>query len=269
MQRFKTLIGGFAIIYLAFAVLIYIQQRSLQYFPTNRNPPPTDVGLLGVSVEKLRTPDNETLVAWVSPATPGKPTVLFFQGNGGEIADRANRFAAYQRAGFGVLFLSPRGYGGSSGTPSEQGFIIDANAAYDWLADQQTAPASIAVVGESLGTGPAVQLAASREVGALVLGAPFTSAVDIAASQFPWLPVRLLMKDQYRSIDHIGRVTAPTLILHGAADTIVPVSSGRALYEATTAPTTFVALEGAGHSALYQSDTWAQEIDFLDTTFSH
>ncbi|MEM6638057.1 MAG: alpha/beta fold hydrolase [Pseudomonadota bacterium] len=268
MTSIRTLLIGCALLYFAAVAGMYVFQRELQYFPSNNNPDPSSLGLSIVTVEYLATRDGESLVVWHAPASEGQPTMLFFQGNGGEIADRANRLRAYTEAGFGVAFLSWRGYGGSTGVPSETGLLIDAHTAYDWLIARNTPPEKIVVVGESLGTGVAVQIAAEREIKALILGAPYSAAVDIAAKRYPWLPVRLLMKDQFRSIDHIPAITAPILILHGTEDRVIPFASGQRLYDATTAATIFATLEGKGHEALFEPATWAQEIEFTQNVLA-
>ncbi|MEM7318010.1 MAG: alpha/beta fold hydrolase [Pseudomonadota bacterium] len=268
MTSVKTLLIGCAVLYLTALAGMYVFQRQLQYFPSHNTPDPSSLGLSGVTVENLVTRDGETLVMWHAPAPEGQPTLLFFHGNGGEIADRADRLRAYTDAGFGVAFLSWRGYGGSTGAPGETGLLTDAHTAYDWLIARNTPPEKIVVVGESLGTGVAVRIAAERDIGALILGAPYSAAVDIAARRYPWVPVRLLMKDQFRSIDHIAAVTAPTLILHGTEDRVVPFASGQRLYEATTAPTIFATLEGQGHEALYHPATWAREIEFTQNVLA-
>lgn len=252
-------------LYLIAAALVFVFQRQLQYFPGLKAPPPEAVGLTGVQVVPLTTPDGETLILWYAPAGPGQPTVLYFQGNAGEIADRPRRFDYYRAQGFGVAFLSYRGFGGSSGSMSEAGLISDALIAHDWLLARGIAGADIALVGESLGTGVAVQLAARREVGALALEAPYTAAADVAAGLYWWLPVRLLMRDQYRSIDHIAAVTAPLLVQHGTRDAVIPFALGRALFDAARMPQkTFVPLPGQGHEALFLPETWAREIAFFD-----
>ena len=125
----------------------------------------------------------------------------------------------------------------------------------------------IILVGESLGTGPAVQTAAQYPVGALVLEAPYTAAVDIARAQYPWLPVGLLMLDQYRSRDHIAQVRAPLLILHGKGDRVIPFTSGKYLYTLANQPKTFHPLGDSGHEALSDPATWAAEVDFIDRLF--
>ena len=241
----------------------FLMQRQLQYFPSHADPLPEAVGLSGVTRQTLITPDGETLVLWGVPAAGNRPTILYFQGNAGSIADRADRLAFYQAQGYGAAFLSYRGYGGSSGTISEAGLITDARTAYDWLIAQGIPASRIVVVGESLGTGVAVQLAAQRPVGAVILEAPYTAAVDVAAQVYPWLPVRLLMKDQFRSSAHIGKITAPLLILHGTADRVIPFTLGQRLFAAANQPKTFVPLDGKGHEALYDPATWAHETAFL------
>jgi uncharacterized protein len=260
----KLTLVAFGVLYAAALTGLYVFQRDLQYVPARHDPRPEAVGLRGVEPVLLPTPDGETLVLWLSPAAPGKPTILFLHGNAGAMADRADRLAFYQSRGFGAAFLSWRGYGGSTGTPSEAGLLIDARTAYDFLRKRGVAAAQIALVGESLGTGVAVQTAANVPVGAVVLEAPFTAAVDIARMAYPWVPVRLLMKDQFRSDAHIASVRAPLLILHGEADTVIPIAFGRALFALANEPKTFLSLGPVGHEALSNPATWAKGADFID-----
>lgn len=259
--RFALLLA--ATVYVAIAIYMYLQQRSLQYFPSNSGLSPADAGLSGVSEETIATPDGERIVAWYAKAAEGMPTVLFFHGNGGEISGRPERLDYYLSQGFGALFVSYRGYGKSSGSISEKGFITDALAAYDWLLAHGVGPQQIAMVGESLGTGVAVQLAAQRNVGALALEAPFTSAADVASSIYWWLPVGLLMKDTFHSRDHIAHVRVPMLIQHGDADQTIPVDHGRRVFGMANEPKELVILPGEGHGVIGSPDVWAREIDFF------
>lgn len=268
MAFLKLTIVTFGVIYAALLSGMYAFQRDLQYFPNRRDPTPETVGLTGVDRVTLPTPDGENLVLWFSPANAGRPTILFLHGNAGEIADRADRFAFYQARGYGVAFLSYRGYGGSTGAPTEAGLIADTKAAYDHLRAAGIPPDRIAVVGESLGTGPAVQLAAANPIAALVLEAPYSAAVDIARAAYPWLPVGLLMKDQFRSRDHIAAVRAPLLILHGDDDRVIPPGFGRRLFDAARDPKTFLSLGPVGHEALFSPVTWAAGTDFIDRTIT-
>ena len=243
---------------------MYFLQRGLQYFPQDKGLTPEAAGLSGVAVNRLATPDGERIVTWYVAAKPDRPTILYFHGNAGEIGDRPRRFQYYAERGFGVLYVSYRGYGGSTGNISERGLVTDAITAYDWLIQQGVVPAQIALVGESLGSGVAVQLAAQKSVGAVALEAPYTSTADIAAAIYWWLPVRLLMKDQFRSMDYIGAVTAPLLVIHGAADRLIPTEYGKALFAAANEPKEISIVEGFGHDVLFEEATWAREIEFFE-----
>jgi uncharacterized protein len=260
----KLTLVTFGLLYAVALSGMYVFQRDLQYFPTRRDPAPQSVGLTGVDSVALPTPDGETLVLWVSPARGDRPTILFLHGNGGEVADRADRFAFYQSQGFGVAFLSWRGYGGSTGAPSETGLLTDAKAAYDHLRGLGIPADRIVLVGESLGTGPAVITAAANPVAAVILEAPYSAAVDIARAAYPWAPVGLLMKDQYRSRDHIDRIGAPLLVLHGDNDRVIPQGFGKRLFDAARDPKTFLSLGPVGHNALYSPATWEAEARFID-----
>jgi fermentation-respiration switch protein FrsA (DUF1100 family) len=250
-------------VYAAMALYMFLQQRSLQYHPTHKRLTPSGEGLAGVTEEIIATPDGEKLIAWYAEAAPGTPTILFFHGNGGEVGDRAGRLNYYKSRGFGALFVSYRGYGGSSGAISENGFIIDALAAYDWLMSRNVRPKQIYVIGESLGTGIAVQLAAQRKIAALALEAPFTSAADVAAEIYWWLPVRLLMKDTFHSRDFIGKVTVPVLIQHGDSDGVIPVGHSRKLFAMANEPKDLVILTNGGHEAIYDPEVWKRELAFF------
>lgn len=257
-----------SLLYLLVLITLYTLQRQVQYQPSHRNPSPAAVGLTGVQVITLPTPDGADLVLWYAPPAPDRPTLLFFHGNAGEIADRADRFAYYQRHDFGVAFLSYRGFGGSTGTISETGLLTDARTAYDGLTAQGTPPDRIGLVGESLGTGVAVQLVARVPIGAVALGAPYTSTADVAAWRFPWLPVRWLMKDQFRSIDYIAAINAPLLIQHGDADQVIPFRFGAALFQAAPEPKSFLRLPSRCHDALFTATIWQEEVAFFDQVFA-
>lgn len=254
------LVGGYVLI----AAYMYVVQRSYLYFPNHQGLAASAAGLAGVEDLKLASADGETLQAWYSPAQAGKATILYLHGNGGEITDRADRFAAYQQQGFGVFFLSYRGYGASTGSPSEAGLMNDARAAYDWLVARGLKPEQIMLVGESLGAGVAVQLAAERPVRVLALEAPFASAANVAAMQFWWLPVRLLMKDKFDSIDHIGKIKVPLLITHGDDDGLIPLSEGQALFAAANEPKELVVVPGGTHGSIFSPETWMREMRFFD-----
>jgi len=189
--------------------------------------------------------------------------VIYFQGNAEGLSARVNRFTWLTADGTGLLALCYRGYGGSSGTPSEQGLILDARAAYDFVRARYAAR-RIVLFGESLGTGVAVALASEREIDALILDAPYSSTADVGAAAYPFAPVRWLMKDTFRSDERVGRVSAPLLVLHGERDTIVPIRFAEKLFALAREPKRFVRFPQGGHVNL--DDYGAANVikDFLD-----
>ncbi len=245
----KSVAVFLAVFYVALLGLMFFAQRSLMYFPDRQRVAPAAVGLPQAAEESLTTADGERVIVWHVPPREGQPVVLYFQGNGGGLSLRMPRFAALVNDGIGLIALNYRGYGGSSGSPSEEGLIADAGAAYDFALARYEAR-QIVPWGESLGSGVAVALAAERPVGKIVLEAPFTSAVDVGANVYPFLPVRWLMKDQFRSDERIARVKAPVLILHGERDRVVPIELGERLYELVRGPKRFVRFPQAGHEGL-------------------
>ena len=245
----KSTVVFLLVFYLALIGLMYVAQRSLMYFPDRQRVAPAAVGLPQATEEVLTTADGERVIVWHVPPRDGRPVILYFQGNGGGLSLRVPRFAALASDGIGLVAVNYRGYGGSSGSPSEDGLIADARAAYEFAAARYAAK-RIVPWGESLGSGVAVALAAERPVGRLVLEAPFTSAVDVAAGVYFFVPVRLLMKDQFRSDLRIGKVNAPVLVMHGERDNVVPIALGERLFEMIKAPKRFARFRGAGHEGL-------------------
>ncbi len=226
--------------------LMYVFQRALLYFPDTIRVAPAQAGLPQAEEVMLASSDGERLIAWYVPARDGKPLVLYFQGNAEGLPARVGRFTWLTADGTGLLALAYRGYGGSTGTPSEGGLVRDAAAAYDFARTRYPAK-RIVLFGELLGTGVAVALASGHEIAALILDAPFTSAAAVGAAAYPFAPVRWLMKDPFHSDERIGRVSAPLLVLHGERDTIVPIRFGEALFALAREPKRMVRFPHGGH----------------------
>ena len=237
------------VLYCGFVALLYVAQRSLQYFPERRRTDPRGVGLPEAEEAVLDTADGERVIVWHVPPREGRPAFLYFHGNGGSLRWRDERFRALIADGSGLVALSYRGYGGSSGRPTETGLVEDAAAAYAFAVARYPAE-RIVLWGESLGSALAIALAAEKPVGGLVLEAPFTSAADVGAQHYWFVPVRLFMKDQFRSDLRAGKVTAPVLVVHGENDTVVPITLGERLCGLIQAPKRFVRVAGAGHNDL-------------------
>jgi uncharacterized protein len=252
--------------YVGVVAVLYVVQRALMYFPDTERTPPAVAGLPAAQEILLDTADGERLIAWHVPPRGDRPVVLYLHGNGGALSHRAERFRVLTADGTGLVAVDYRGYGGSSGRPTEAGLLIDAETAYGFAATRYPA-ARIAVWGESLGTGVAVALAAERPIGRLVLEAPFTSAVDLAARRYPFVPVRWLMKDQFRSDLRIAAVAAPLLVLHGARDTIVPIEYGERLFGLAREPKRFVRFPQGEHEDLDRFGALATVATFLGDHF--
>jgi fermentation-respiration switch protein FrsA (DUF1100 family) len=263
MSTLKSILVFALISYGALLALMYFAQRALMYFPDTARTLPAAVGLAQAAEEILDTADGEKVIVWHVPPRGDKPVALYFHGNGGALGLRAGKFSAIVADGTGLIALSYRGYGGSSGRPSEAGLIADAEASYAFAAARYP-PERIVLWGESLGTGVAIALAIEHPVGKLVLEAPFTSAVDIAAAIYPFMPVRLLMKDQFRSDQRIGQVKAPVLVLHGARDRIIPIAFGERLYALVRSPKRFVRFADGGHEDLEAHGALAAAKNFIE-----
>jgi fermentation-respiration switch protein FrsA (DUF1100 family) len=233
--------------YGALVALLYVTQRAIQYFPERFRTAPAAAGLPQAQEVVLDTADGERVIVWHVPPRGNKPVVLYFHGNGGSLRMRVDRFRDLTADGSGLVALSYRGYGGSSGAPTEAGLAADALAAYAFTTARYPAE-HIVLWGESLGSGVAVALAAEMPVGWLILQSPFTSAADVGAQRYWFVPVRLLMKDQFHSDLRIGKVTAPVLVLHGERDDVVPIALAERLYSLINAPKRFVRFAQIGHN---------------------
>jgi fermentation-respiration switch protein FrsA (DUF1100 family) len=249
MTTVKWFLIASAVGYAGLLTLIYLGQRAMMYFPERARTSPASVGLAQAEEMVLKTTDGEEVIAWHVPARGERLVVVYFHGNGGALAHRAARFAALVADGTGLVALSYRGYGGSTGRPSETGLMRDGDAVYRFGAGRYRAE-RLVLWGESLGSGVAVALAAERPAAGLILEAPFASAADIGAMAYPFLPVRLLMKDQFRSDEKIGAVSAPVLVLHGERDHVVPIAQGERLFALVRGRKKLVRFADGGHNDL-------------------
>jgi fermentation-respiration switch protein FrsA (DUF1100 family) len=204
----------------------------------------------GVERLSLKTADGETLVAWHRAPREGQPLFIYLHGNAANLSARNTRLMGMASQGWGFLAVSWRGYGGSTGSPTEEGLIADADAAYTKALELGVAPQRIFLLGESLGTGVAIALAGKREVAGLALEAPYSSTADVARSIYWYVPVGLLMRDQFLSDARVKSVRAPILIMHGEDDRVVPIRFGEKLFAAANEPKEFLRVPGGGHQPL-------------------
>lgn len=258
-----------AAIYAAIVALMFVYQRDMMYFPDQiRRVPPSHYAMLaGVQEVGLKTSDGLNVVAWYWPAPEGRPTVLLFHGNGGSLRSQRYRLKYFKEAGMGVLMPAYRGYAGSDGTPTEVGLYRDAQAAMDWLNARGVRDEQVVLYGQSLGSGVATKVASERDVALVVLEAPYTSTVDVAAWRFPIVPVQWLMTDRYESIARIGAVKAPLLVLHGDADYVIPQFLGKRLFEAANQPKEGFWPAGVGHTDIFDNGGFATARDFIERRY--
>ena len=229
--------------------LLFSQQRRLIYFPSPGPLPSAATALPNGQDVQIETDDAIRLGGWYFPVGEGNPAVLVFAGNAGDRSARVPLASALNRMGCSVLLFDYRGYGGNSGRPSEDGLAADARAAQAWLAAQPGIE-EIVYFGESLGAAVAIGLAVERPPRALVLRSPFTSLPDVGAVHYPWLPVRRLLLDRYPSLERIGSLRVPLLVIAGTRDDVVPEPMSRRLYDAANEPKRYVLVPGAGHDDL-------------------
>jgi len=265
LLKFGSLAAAF--FYIAAFAGLAVGQRSMLYHPRAVLVSPAQAGLADFQTLHIETTDGETLEAWRKPPRDASfPLILYFHGNGGALVDRANRFRALAQHGYGVLVVSYRGYGGSTGTPTEEGLMRDAESAYAEARKLGFPPSRIVLWGESLGTTVATILAARREAAALVLDSPFASVVDVAASRYPIFPVGLAVLDAFHADEAIGEAHMPVFMAVGGADEITPADSARRLFLRAKEPKTYVEVPDAGHVPLGRPEILAQAMDWIDAT---
>lgn len=264
-----SVVASLALIYALIAAALFFFQSRLVFLPQigrDYAPTPAEYGL---EFEDLRiaAADGTRLHAWFVPAREPRATVLFLHGNAGTIAHRVAWLPMFQQIRADALLLEYRGYGESTGTPSEAGLYADAQAAWDYLtATRGTEAARIVVFGESLGGAPAAWLAARVPAGALVLHSAFSSAPDLAAELYRWLPARRLTRFEFDARAQLASVTCPVLVAHSPQDEVIPFSHGQRLYAAAQEPKQFLRLAG-GHNEgfLFTRAEWVAQLEaFLD-----
>ncbi len=231
--------------------LVWIFQRSLIYLPSGATVPQAGEFIEGAEDVTLTTSDGLRLGAWFVPgaeAAGDGSTVLVANGNAGDRSLRAPLATALADKGLSVLLFDYRGYGGNPGTPSEEGFARDARAAYQFLVDKGIPTDRIFYFGESLGAAVVTELATEHPPAGLVLRSPFTDLASVGQIHYPFLPVRLLLRDRFPVAEHVRGLGVPTVVIFGTRDSIVPPEQSRSVARAAGA--TVVEVEGAGHNDL-------------------
>jgi uncharacterized protein len=258
-----------AIAYAAVVALVFVFQARLVYYPGIGREVTVSPLAYGLAFEpaEIRTSDGETLQGWWVPADEPRGTVLLLHGNAGNISHRLDYLLMFNRLGHSTFIVDYRGYGRSSGTPSEEGTYRDAEAAWDYLRQARAVrQQDLVIVGESLGGGVATWLAARVPPRALLLFSTFTSVNDLGSEIYWFLPVRLINRIRYDNLRNLERINAPLFIAHSRDDEIVPYAHGRRLFDAAREPKEFLEMRGSHNEGLvFARKEWMAQLgSFLD-----
>ncbi len=230
------------------SVLLYLFQPKFIYFPYTRLETTPSTIQLNYEDIYITTEDNINIHGWYIPHDKPRATLLFLHGNAGNISHRLDSLAIFHSLALSVLIIDYRGYGQSDGKPSEQGTYKDAIAAWNYLLEDKGLPGNdIIIFGRSLGAAVATWLATQYQPKALILESAFTSIQDMGKHYYPYLPVELLTRIKYLSIDRINKINCPVLFIHSPTDDIVPYKLGRQLFENANDPKIFLDIKG-GHN---------------------
>jgi len=255
-----------AFIYLGFLLLLYTTQRRIVFRP---DPTLADLAAAGLAEQmtevEIKTKDGLTLSSWwAPPVRPDRRVIVYLHGNAGHRGSRADRIDDYLSAGYGVLLVGYRGYGGNPGEPTEAGLYDDARANLAFLAAQNVRPEHTVLLGESLGTAVAIQMATELPILALILEAPLASVLHSARARYPLFAFDFLVCDKFNSVAKIGKVKVPLLLIHGEKDRTTAVRFGRMLYDAANEPKRAHFIAEAGHTDLKEHGFAKSVTDFIE-----
>ena len=224
------------LIYLVILGFLYFYQRNLMYHP-NENNYSGDKLSVDIKEVKVETGDNIDLLGWYHEKDIKKyKTILFFHGNAGSLENRIHKLNHFRDMNLNFLIIAWRGFSGNKGKPSEKGLYEDGRSAINWLLSKGIKKENIIIYGESLGTGVATHLAQNKKFAGVILETPFTSMIKAAKTFYPYIPVRLLIKDKFENEIKIKNISSPILIMHGEKDQIVPFKMGKRIFNLANEP---------------------------------
>ncbi len=251
------------LVYGVFISALALMQKRLMYFPDATRFVPSEWALKELQPVEVTAADGQKTTSWyVQAHAPDRFTIVFFQGNAGHLGFRNYKVRPWIDAGYGVMMVGYRGFG-NPGAPSEDGIYSDARGAIAQLHERGIPDKALILYGESLGTGVATQMATETHAAALILESPYTSVPDVGADRYPLVPVHLLLRDAFDSLDKIEDVHMPLLLLHGELDTVVPIKFGKKLFEAANEPKQAVFVPEAGHNNVYNLNVQQHIMNFI------
>jgi len=265
MNNLTVLLLILVSIYFFILISTYIFQRSLLYHPKENN---YFGDTLAVEIEKVKinTQDGIELLSWYHNKNLNSyKTILFLHGNAGSLENRIHKINHFKEMNVNFLLISWRGFNGNKGKPTEKGLYEDAKSAVAWLKSKGVNENNIIIYGESLGTGVATEIAQNKNFAGIILESPFTSMVDAGKNKYPYLPVRLLLKDKYESNKKIKNIKSPILIMHGKVDNLVPFDMGKKMYELANEPKYYYFSEYDDHMMEYNEKLLQVLKDFISS----
>ena len=266
MKRLRRIVTGIVIVaVLAYVMVlagVYFFQRDLQYSRGGRLFDLSETALTGAELVSIPSGDGSAVAGWYEPPAAGMPVILYFRGNSASFSREHVRYEQFAADGYGFLAFDYRGFPGSPGELTQEHVLADALAAFDWL---KAKGFPILLWGRSLGSGPATYVAKERDAEALFLETPFISAVAVAADRFGFLPVGLLMHDQYPVGQWIADVEEPVYVAHGTTDRTIGVYHGKRVYELAPNPVGIWIEDGAGHDELWARGIWGHARTFFES----
>ena len=228
------------LLYLIVTISLYFFQRKLLYHPsasTNFNQETTGLGLNHkFEKSKIEVEKNINLNGWLHIKDVKKKTILFLHGNAGNLDNRIYKLNYLGNLDINFLIISWRGYSLSDGKPTEDGLYEDARAAVNFLLKMGIFEQDIILYGESLGTGVAVEIGQNKNFAGIILETPFTSMIELGQKNYPFFPVKFLLKDKYESNKKIKNLKSPLLVMHGKKDKIVPFYMGENIFNMANNP---------------------------------
>jgi len=245
---------GLSLGYLALLAFVYVRQPKMLYYPTRQiEQTPAAMGLSFDEVT-FKTADGIAISAWYIPAPDARAVLLFCHGNGGNISHRLDSIRIFHDLGLSVLIFDYRGYGKSGGEPTEKGTYLDAEAAWNFLANGKGVdPTRMVIFGRSLGSAVAAELATRKKAGALIIESGFTSIPDLGRKYYPYLPVSLMTRFHYATIDKVSGLGLPKLFIHSPGDEVIPFDQGMKLFAKAAEPKEFLKLRGDHNEGFLQS----------------
>ena len=229
-------ITSIILVYLFVLVFLFFYQRNLLYHPNENN---YSGNQLNFEIEKvsIKTSDNIELLGWFHKKDLQKfKTIIFFHGNAGTLENRIYKLNHLKDLEVNFLIIAWRGFSGNKGKPTEKGLYEDGESAVQWIKSYGVKNENIILYGESLGTGIATEIAQNKNFAGVILETPFTSMGDAAKKFYPYIPVKLLLRDKYENIKKIKNIKSPILVMHGEIDQIVPFSMGQKIYQEANNP---------------------------------